>query len=110
MMNTSIVRIMRPGDIFLNFVMIKATISVPPVLPPWEIDIPMPRPAIEPPIIEHISFPFDRAKSWMIVSGIMDWNTFRQTEASIMAYTVFTPNAGPMMITEIIKSTVFITK
>ena len=99
------------GMVFVFLVvMIIAMMSVPPVLPPWDMDIPIPTPAIDPPIIEHISLPLDNAKSRMIVSGIMDWNTFRQTDARIMAYTVFAPNAGPMMMTEIINSIVLITK
>ena len=56
---------------FLYFVIIKAMISVPPELPPCDMDIPIPNPAMEPPMIEHINFPFDKAKSWITGAGIL---------------------------------------
>ena len=63
-------RIIRPGETFLYLLTINAMMSVPPVLPPCEMDIPIPRPIIIPPMIVDMSFPFCIARVSMIVIGI----------------------------------------
>ena len=63
MMKRSMVNIILPGDTPLYLFTIKAIMSVPPVLPPWDIHIPMPAPAIIPPIMVDISLPLSMART-----------------------------------------------
>ena len=59
--------------------------SVPPVLPPLEMDMPMPMPAIRPPQRVDISLPFCRASVWMISVGMSSGRNRRPTEARMIA-------------------------
>ena len=71
MIPTSMMRMTLPGEAEWNLHHRSAIMSVPPVLPPWEIDRPIPTPAMIPPRNVHMSFPFDKANSWMKSAGII---------------------------------------
>ena len=70
MMTASIHRMILPGEILRYLFTISAMMSVPPVLPPCDIDMPIPAPERIPPIIVDISLPFWTDSVSMIVAGI----------------------------------------
>ena len=74
------------------------------------MDIPIPNPAMAPPISEQSSLPLDKARFWMISCGRYVWNKFRQMDASMMAYMVLAPNFGPMMNIDMIRSMALMTR
>ena len=109
-MTTSMARIILPGEIFLYLLTISAIISVPPVLPPWEMEIPIPSPIIIPPIMVDISLPFWIARVLMTVSGMSPCKTLRPTDANTMAYIVFPPKLVPKIKKAVRSNTALITK
>ena len=60
---SDIIRMTRPGEAGLNLHHTRATMSVPPVLPPLDMERPIPNPAMIPPRKVHISFPLETANS-----------------------------------------------
>ena len=81
-MKMEVIMMIFPGETFLYFPIMRATMSVPPVLPPCEIDSPIPRPDIAPPMIAQSSLPLERAKSCMMPGGMLLWKRLSPNEVS----------------------------
>ena len=75
-----------------------AIISVPPVEPPTEMLMPIPTPAMRPPMSTDISLPFWRARVFTISAGMSPGRNLSDREARIMAYIVLAPNPIPRII------------
>ena len=99
-----------PGETFLYFVIMRATMSVPPVLPPTEKQIPIPTPASAPPQIAHTSLPLLVANSTIKSVGIYCGKNWKYNETTTVAKTVLNPNDLPKTFSAIANSTVFIIK
>ena len=110
MMITSIRRIIRPGETFLYLLIIRAIISVPPVLPPCVKVIPIPAPEQAPPMIAASNLPFSIEISFIRSAGIICGKKSRNIELTMIAKTVFAPNPLPKIFNANPSRTAFIKK
>ena len=96
-------RMTRPCEMLRYLQTIMATMSVPPVLPPWVKAIPMAVPANAPPIREERNLSSTKgAISPAKMGSVMKCCKMeKNTEAMTMEYTVLMPNEGPNTFREI---------
>ena len=85
MITRSIYRIILPGAMLWYLATIRATISVPPVLPPCEKLMPIPRPLRTPPNMAERSFPLEIAISSMKSWGMNAGTNWKKSVAATMA-------------------------
>ena len=71
------------------------------------MDSPIPRPAIAPPRKVHMSFPFDRANSWMKSIGMILGMRPSMTDVITMAYIVLPPKPVPRIFVPMIRRRMF---
>ena len=110
MIPTSMMRMTLPGEAALNLHHTRAIISVPPVLPPREMERPIPKPAIIPPRKVHMSFPLEIANSCMKSTGMILGITLSIIDVITMAYIVFPPNPVPNIFVPMMRRSTLSTK